>query len=148
MSAAAASKLQTRADLTDGDYSNAGVLSSILPMPLGTDGTEEERPYPCLMCDARFKKKQHLQNHERIHTGQKFVCEVCEQAFSRKNILKQHVIRKHPEVLKMESRSSVDEAYEHHSLPPQSCAQSGGDLAPTQFADHTLALLYRGMQSP
>ncbi|XP_042228491.1 protein tramtrack, beta isoform-like isoform X4 [Homarus americanus] len=54
-----------------------------------------ERPYPCHFCDARFKKKQHLQNHERIHTGEKYVCTLCGQAFSRMHILKHHLERKH-----------------------------------------------------
>lgn len=56
-----------------------------------------ERPYPCHFCDARFKKKQHLQNHERIHTGEKYVCTLCGQAFSRMHILKHHLERKHAE---------------------------------------------------
>jgi len=55
----------------------------------------EDRPFPCLYCDARFKKKQHLQNHERIHTGEKYVCDICKQGFSRLHILKHHVLRKH-----------------------------------------------------
>lgn len=54
-----------------------------------------ERPYPCHFCDSRFKKKQHLQNHERIHTGEKYVCTLCGQAFSRMHILKHHLERKH-----------------------------------------------------
>lgn len=54
-----------------------------------------ERPYPCQYCDSRFKKKQHLQNHERIHTGEKYVCNLCGQAFSRMHILKHHIEKKH-----------------------------------------------------
>ncbi|XP_076050658.1 uncharacterized protein LOC143031107 isoform X3 [Oratosquilla oratoria] len=54
-----------------------------------------ERPFPCGWCEARFKKKQHLQNHERIHTGEKYVCVVCGQGFSRMHILKHHVEKKH-----------------------------------------------------
>lgn len=59
-----------------------------------------ERPYPCHFCEARFKKKQHLQNHERIHTGEKYVCTLCGQAFSRMHILKHHLERKHAEPAK------------------------------------------------
>ncbi|KAK8737517.1 hypothetical protein OTU49_004531 [Cherax quadricarinatus] len=61
---------------------------------IGLDDTVE-RPYPCHFCDSRFKKKQHLQNHERIHTGEKYVCTLCGQAFSRMHILKHHLERKH-----------------------------------------------------
>ena len=57
----------------------------------------EDRPFPCPYCEARFKKKQHLQNHARIHTGEKYVCNVCQQGFSRQSILKQHMLRKHYE---------------------------------------------------
>ncbi|KAG0717085.1 Zinc finger protein 569 [Chionoecetes opilio] len=69
-----------------------------------------ERPYPCHFCDARFKKKQHLQNHERIHTGEKYVCTLCGQAFSRMHILKHHLERKHadpPKAIYALDQSSV-----------------------------------------
>lgn len=59
------------------------------------DGDQHHRPFPCKFCEARFKKKQHLQNHERIHTGEKYVCYLCGQGFSRLHILKHHVNRKH-----------------------------------------------------
>ena len=72
-----------------GDVAMTGMLS----LPL-TDDTEE-RPFPCPFCEARFKKKQHLQNHERIHTGEKYVCSICSQGFSRRHILKHHIYRKH-----------------------------------------------------
>ncbi|KAK3872307.1 hypothetical protein Pcinc_022610 [Petrolisthes cinctipes] len=65
------------------------------PVAVMDDGAE--RPYPCHFCEARFKKKQHLQNHERIHTGEKYVCTLCGQAFSRMHILKHHLERKHAE---------------------------------------------------
>ena len=67
-------------------------------VPQGVGVNEDdifERPFPCKFCEARFKKKQHLQNHERIHTGEKYVCVLCGQGFSRLHILKHHVMRKH-----------------------------------------------------
>lgn len=68
-------------------------LGAVAGVPRLDDSVE--RPYPCHFCEARFKKKQHLQNHERIHTGEKYVCTLCGQAFSRMHILKHHLERKH-----------------------------------------------------
>lgn len=68
-------------------------LTGIIPANLLEEN--DERPFPCAFCEARFKKKQHLQNHERIHTGEKYMCSVCGQGFSRRHILKQHVFKKH-----------------------------------------------------
>ena len=70
----------------------------MLPMLGVDDGSSsqtEERPFPCIFCESKFKKKQHLQNHQRIHTGEKYVCVACKKGFSRLHILKQHFIRKH-----------------------------------------------------
>ncbi|XP_047471699.1 broad-complex core protein isoforms 1/2/3/4/5 isoform X8 [Penaeus vannamei] len=71
--------------------------ASLNPTTASVTGLDDtvERPYPCQFCDARFKKKQHLQNHERIHTGEKYVCTLCGQAFSRMHILKHHLEKKH-----------------------------------------------------
>ncbi|KAB7507104.1 Zinc finger protein, partial [Armadillidium nasatum] len=60
------------------------------------DGDQHHRPFPCKFCEARFKKKQHLQNHERIHTGEKYVCYLCGQGFSRLHILKHHNLLVNP----------------------------------------------------
>ncbi|KAF2362779.1 Zinc finger C2H2-type, partial [Trinorchestia longiramus] len=68
-------------------------LSGLLPFSVVDD--TDERPFPCQFCESRFKKKQHLQNHERIHTGEKYLCSICGQGFSRRHILKHHIYRKH-----------------------------------------------------
>ncbi|MCL4144233.1 UNVERIFIED_CONTAM: hypothetical protein GTU68_020615 [Idotea baltica] len=71
-------------------FSTASSASlSVTHVPLSFEDTEQ-RPFPCKFCDARFKKKQHLQNHERIHTGEKYMCILCGQGFSRLHILKHH----------------------------------------------------------
>ena len=83
------------------DLSTSTKSSSMNPLTMAATITGlddlSERPFPCKFCEARFKKKQHLQNHERIHTGEKYVCVLCGQGFSRLHILKHHVIRKHNE---------------------------------------------------
>ncbi|KAA0200014.1 hypothetical protein HAZT_HAZT002713 [Hyalella azteca] len=68
-------------------------LSGLIPFGIVDD--VDERPFPCPFCESRFKKKQHLQNHERIHTGEKYLCSMCGQGFSRRHILKHHIYRKH-----------------------------------------------------
>ncbi|KAK7067850.1 Broad-Complex, Tramtrack and Bric a brac, partial [Halocaridina rubra] len=81
---------------------------SLATAVIGLDDNTE-RPYPCQFCESRFKKKQHLQNHERIHTGEKYVCNVCGQAFSRMHILKHHQERKHSVLF--DSLSSPHESF-------------------------------------
>ncbi|RKK10095.1 hypothetical protein BFJ65_g15395 [Fusarium oxysporum f. sp. cepae] len=45
---------------------------------------------PCKFCHKQFKRSEHLQRHERIHTQEKpFVCR-CGQSFSRRDLLTRH----------------------------------------------------------
>ena len=53
------------------------------------------RKFKCSYCNARFKAKQHLQNHERRHTGEKFTCFQCGSSFCRRSVLKLHILQKH-----------------------------------------------------
>lgn len=45
-----------------------------------------KRPFTCTVCDRDFNRKEHLQRHERMHTGSKpFPCRFpgCRKTFSR-----------------------------------------------------------------
>ncbi|XP_023230411.1 zinc finger protein 184-like [Centruroides sculpturatus] len=52
---------------------------------------DEEKIYQCNTCGKRFKYKHILENHIRIHTGERpFVCNICGIRFSNSGILINH----------------------------------------------------------
>ncbi|XP_068208250.1 zinc finger and BTB domain-containing protein 14-like isoform X2 [Palaemon carinicauda] len=54
------------------------------------------RKYNCAHCGKKFKRKEHKERHERIHTGEKpFVCHICNARFTQKEHLKGHVENVH-----------------------------------------------------
>lgn len=50
-----------------------------------------ERPYVCTACGKAFSRKEHLVRHSVSHTGEKMhECEMCGKSFSRKDNLHKH----------------------------------------------------------
>ncbi|XP_068965172.1 zinc finger protein 184-like [Bombus flavifrons] len=50
-----------------------------------------ERPYVCTTCSKAFSRKEHLVRHSVSHTGEKMhECEMCGKSFSRKDNLHKH----------------------------------------------------------
>ncbi|XP_054275935.1 zinc finger protein 629-like isoform X2 [Macrosteles quadrilineatus] len=50
-----------------------------------------ERPYSCTTCGKSFSRKEHLVRHSVSHTGQKtHACDMCSKSFSRKDNLRKH----------------------------------------------------------
>ena len=56
----------------------------------------EGESFQCAHCDAKFKKKNNLDNHTRKHTGE-LTCDVCHKAFSDSNFFMAHK-RKHSDL--------------------------------------------------
>ncbi|KAK8401782.1 hypothetical protein O3P69_001111 [Scylla paramamosain] len=88
------------------------------------------RPFSCLFCKSRFKTKQHLTQHQRLHTGEKpYACSQCPARFTQMTPLKRHMVKQHQEFMQ-NSR--------HHNFLPQPPASSAAyGLAPQHHAEHT-----------
>ncbi|XP_066593570.1 uncharacterized protein [Prorops nasuta] len=55
------------------------------------DHNNGRRPYVCKSCNASFKTKANLINHQSTHTGEKkYFCEICGQQFAHKTSLTLH----------------------------------------------------------
>lgn len=51
----------------------------------------DDRRYKCGFCGKGFKRREHLINHERVHTGEKpFKCELCDAAFGDPSNWRKH----------------------------------------------------------
>uniref|UniRef100_A0A6A7G4H9 Zinc finger protein 62 homolog n=1 Tax=Hirondellea gigas TaxID=1518452 RepID=A0A6A7G4H9_9CRUS len=49
------------------------------------------RPFSCAICKYAFKRRAHLVDHQRIHSGEKpYTCEFCLTTFSRKSTMLAH----------------------------------------------------------
>ncbi|XP_047471712.1 zinc finger protein 865-like isoform X11 [Penaeus indicus] len=62
-------------------------LPTFIPSP-------EWRPYSCRFCFKKFKRKDHLNDHERLHTGERpYHCQYCGRGFAQKSNCKNHALR-------------------------------------------------------
>nr|XP_053642450.1 protein tramtrack, beta isoform-like isoform X28 [Cherax quadricarinatus] len=62
------------------------------------EGALATRRYACRACGRSFKKKDHVKEHFRMHTGEKpFMCPLCLKRFTRGRTLKTHVAIAHPQ---------------------------------------------------
>ncbi|XP_050432172.1 zinc finger protein 70-like isoform X2 [Adelges cooleyi] len=49
--------------------------------------------FPCDVCEKKFKRKEHLIQHRKLHTGERpYSCETCAKSFSRKEHLMRHML--------------------------------------------------------
>jgi len=71
-----------------------GLLQGMILAPAAADPCN--RPHQCPYCPKSFKRKDHLKEHVRLHTGEKpYPCQHCDKAFVQKHQLVDHVKRKH-----------------------------------------------------
>jgi len=52
----------------------------------------------CKVCGWKFKNIKHLRRHEAVHSGVKFLCNMCKSTFSRRDKLTVHMKKKHSQV--------------------------------------------------
>ncbi|XP_026812108.1 zinc finger protein 436-like [Rhopalosiphum maidis] len=60
-----------------------------------TRSTRDTMPprFPCDVCEKKFKRKEHLIQHRKLHTGERpYSCETCSKSFSRKEHLMRHML--------------------------------------------------------
>ena len=62
---------------------------------LNTFMRDEERPFPCTVCDMKFKLSSHLKNHMYLHSNKTFSCSFCSRTFRQKYPWQQHVENLH-----------------------------------------------------
>ncbi|GAQ93660.1 Zinc finger-containing protein [Klebsormidium nitens] len=87
----------------------------------------DAHPYACTVCDATFSQAQHLQVHQRTHTGERpYACTECKDDFAQSTHLRTHTYyyhttegkqkRKREEVriAKLLEGSSIDFKREHY----------------------------------
>ncbi|XP_064629352.1 zinc finger protein 236-like [Lineus longissimus] len=61
-----------------------------------TGATVDFDLFQCEMCGKHFTDKSNYRRHRRIHSGEKpYKCQFCEVAYSRSDILKQHLVTRH-----------------------------------------------------
>ena len=52
----------------------------------------KKRIYVCQICDQSFSKRQYLRQHSAVHTVDPIKCEICNQVFVSKQNLKTHMV--------------------------------------------------------
>jgi len=67
--------------------------SSTVPKPPNVK--KEEKTHICIDCGKCFGRKDHLTRHHLIHSGITFPCEICNSRFSRKDKVKDHMLKVH-----------------------------------------------------
>ncbi|KAF2664153.1 hypothetical protein BT63DRAFT_483601 [Microthyrium microscopicum] len=84
------------------------------------------RKLACQVCGTVYAKKEHLERHTRIHTGDKpFSCSICGRAFSRQDSLARHKgLHQRQRPGRAPSKSSQERTTRERDLPQPSVAQN------------------------
>ena len=72
---------------------NVACRHQVSGSPQNTEKQHTETQYNCKFCDKDFKRKGHLDIHERIHSGERpFLCHQCGKGFRSRDGLKSHIV--------------------------------------------------------
>ena len=56
------------------------------------DISKTSRPFVCSFCQKAFKRRNHLNTHIKLHTGEKpFICQLCGKGYITKANLEYHL---------------------------------------------------------
>ncbi|KAK4937701.1 60S ribosomal protein L33B [Elasticomyces elasticus] len=79
--------------------------------PGASSGTRGRRQHKCSICSNLFARAEHLIRHERSHRKERpFCCVHCNATFTRKDLVKRHLARNHPDLLPPTKPGSIDAA--------------------------------------
>ncbi|KAL0273911.1 UNVERIFIED_CONTAM: hypothetical protein PYX00_006474 [Menopon gallinae] len=127
--------------------------------PMKIDKTDRiKTKLPCSYCGKLFEKPFNLQQHERVHTGERpFQCVICGRAFSQKANVRKHMIRhkvwpQAKQTLKInvdqDSNNANDQELDRTSYSCQYCSLSFSSysLHKKHLAVHSDFKVYRCIQ--
>lgn len=101
-------------------------------------GTRERRQHKCSICSQAFARAEHLIRHERSHRKERpFSCVHCNATFTRKDLVKRHLTRSHPELGAADKAATAESAGDDDAAV---AGQDGSGISPNQMALPQLGL--------